>query len=154
MKQKNYKVEYIQEFAKELTFSKDFTRLSDQLLVLAEQHHRMKRLQGQVDYIIHDSPFALGMAYVDNDEYMPKNLFCEFVSTLYNNYNNLNVLIKRNPELEYQEYGRNQNINEAINKDNEIKKLLSDNNIPFVELQSGVNLVDDIIEIIEKLKSH
>ncbi len=150
MKTNNYKVEYIQEFAKELTFSEDKTRLSDQLLILGEQHHRMRRLFGQVDYLIHDSPFVMGLLYLQEDEHLPKNIYKDLIVKMYKSYNNLNIFIKRSNSHPYQEYGRNQTIEEAKEKDNEIKFLLDSENIEYIELEMGDSLVDAIYNLIKE----
>jgi len=146
MKTQDYIVEYIQEFAKELTFSRDYTRLSDQLLILGEQHHRMKRLEGQIEFLIHDSPFVMGLTYLENDKHLPKDIYIDLITTMYNSYNNLNIFLKRSTDLEYQEYGRSQSLEEAKKKDNEILQMLDDNNIPFIEIEMGKNAVRQILE--------
>jgi len=148
-KNENYKVEYIQEFAKELTFANDTTRLGDQLLILGEQHHRLHRLKGKVDYIIHDSPFILGLIYLQDDKHIPRETFGRLITEIYSSYNNLNIFLSRNiNEHGYQKYGRSQTLEESIQKDVEIKQMLLDNNIPFYEVEMGKNSVKDILELI------
>jgi nicotinamide riboside kinase len=151
MKKSDYQVEYIQEYAKELTFGKDFTKLSDQLLVLGEQHHRMYRLNGQVDFLIHDSPFVMGLTYLQDGIHLPKQTYSKLITELFASYDNLNIFLKRNiEEHAYQEYGRNQNLDEAIIKDNEIQEMLSSYNIPYMVIEMGKNSVDDIFNLIKE----
>lgn len=156
MKTDNFKVEYISEFAKELTFSEDMTRLKDQLLVLAEQHHRMFRLDGKVDFAIHDSPINMGQVYLDNDV-IPVREFKAFSDALFSRYNNINIFLQRNVEEHgYQGYGRNQTLQEAIDKDNEIKEMLTDNGLDFhvIDMSSdAVSSIYDIIKILCEIKS-
>ena len=151
MKSKDYECEYIQEFAKELTFSRDYTRLSDQLLILAEQHHRMKRLDGQVQYLIHDSPFIMGLTYLEEDEHLPKDIYANLISAMYNSYNNLNIFLERNECHTYQEYGRSQSLEEACNKDKEIKDMLDEQGIKYITMEIGPGLVDAIFTKIKEL---
>lgn len=149
MKKKSYKVEYIQEYAKDLTFGKDFVKLSDQLLLLGEQHHRMFRLKDQVDYIIHDSPFIMGMVYA-NEALFPLHELEMLMIALYDRYNHINIFLKRNTDkYTYQEYGRNQTLNEAQQKDYEIMKILKKHNLPYYEVQLGKNSVKEIHKIIK-----
>lgn len=149
MKTNNHQVEYIQEYAKELTFGKDFTKLSDQLLILGEQHHRMFRLKDQLEYLIHDSPFVMGMTYLQDDPHLPKDIYAELITTMFKSYNNLNIFLERNVEEHgYQEYGRSQSLDEAIAKDVEIKQMLIDNEIPFYTIKMGKTSVEDISEIL------
>jgi len=151
MKTNDYKVEYIQEYAKELTFGKDYTKLSDQLLILGEQHHRMFRLKDQVDYLIHDSPFVMGLVYLQYDKYLPKNEYIELIVKMYKSYNNINIFLERNVEEHgYQEYGRNQSLDNAIIKDKEIKQVLIDHDIDFVTIKMGNNILQDILNLLPK----
>lgn len=153
MKTDDNRVEYIQEYAKELTFGKDYTRLSDQLLILGEQHHRMFRLKDQLDYLIHDSPFVMGLTYLQDDEHLPKDIYAELITTMFKSYDNINIFLQRNvDEHGYQEYGRSQTLDEAIQKDVEIKKMLVDNDIPFIEIKMGKNSVKDIYNILKGVK--
>jgi len=144
MKIRDYKVEYIQEFAKELVFSEDHTRLKDQLLVLAEQHHRMFRLLGKVDYIIHDSPLNMGQVYLD-DDIIPVDKFKDFSDSLFEMYDNVNIFLQRD-ESNYQEYGRNENLEEAIEKDKEIREILDSREIPYISIKVDSNTIDKILD--------
>jgi len=148
MKTQDFKVEYIQEFAKELTFSKDYTRLSDQLLILGEQHHRMKRLEGQVDFLIHDSPFVMGLTYLEDDPHLPKDVYANLITSMYASYDNLNIFLNRSEYHAYQQYGRTQTLEQAKEKDEEIKQMLRDNNISFIEIEMGEKTLDDILKLL------
>ena len=151
MKQADYQVEYIQEYAKELTYSKDFTKLSDQLLILGEQHHRMRRLEGHVDYIIHDSPFVMGLTYLQEDPHLPKHIYEDLITTMFDSYNNVNIFLERDTEThKYQEYGRSQNLEEAIAKDKEILKMLDDKNIVYTKIPMD-DAVSTIFGMLESL---
>jgi replication-associated recombination protein RarA len=148
MKTNGFKVELVSEFAKELTFSDDMTRLKDQLLILAEQHHRMFRLQGKVEYVVHDSPINMGQVYL-NDATIPAKEFEIFNNALFNRYNNFNIFLQRNVEEHgYQEYGRSQDLQSAIELDNLIKEMLVQNNIEFHTVKMGANAVDDIYKLL------
>jgi len=150
MKVTNHKVEYVQEYAKDLTYGQDNVKLSDQLLLLGEQHHRMFRLKDHVDYVIHDSPFVTGMAYV-SEQLIPVKEYESLVLALYNRYQHINIFLRRNlEEHKYQSYGRNQSLDESLIKDTLIKTWLEDNHIPFYEVQMGKTSVQEIIKIIKK----
>jgi len=149
MKTAGYKVEYITEYAKELTFACEDTRLSDQLHILGEQHHRLKRLEGKVDYIIHDSPFVMGLMYLnDNDTHLPKTEFKNLVLSMYYSYDSINIFLKRNKEIEYQKYGRSQELSEAINIDIKIKTMLENEGIKYTEFMAHEDTVDTIYKFI------
>jgi hypothetical protein len=145
MKMAGYKVEYITEYAKELTFAGEDIRLSDQLHILGEQHHRLKRLEGKVDYVIHDSPFLMGLMYLnDNDIHLPKTEFKNLILSMYKSYNNSNIFLNRNEEIQYQKYGRSQELSEAIKIDNKIKNMLDNEDIKYMEFMAHKNTVDRI----------
>jgi len=63
MKSEGRKVELVTEYAKDLHYGKDWQRLGCQLVVTAEQYFRVYRLQDEVDWVITDSPIALGVIY-------------------------------------------------------------------------------------------
>ena len=151
MKMRGDKVEFVTEFAKELTYGQDFTKLSDQLLILGEQHHRMFRLRDKVDFILHDSPFLMGIAYLQEDGHIPINLYQELIVTMFKSYNNLNIfLVRDTDEHTYQTYGRNQTLEEAIQKDIEIMGILETNNIPYIKINVNKDTVDNILSILDK----
>lgn len=149
MKKRNDKVEYIQEYAKELTFGKDFTRLSDQLHILGEQHHRMYRLRDQVDFLIHDSPFVMGIVYLQKDIHLPKKLYKKLVTEMFKSYNNINIFLERDVDkFGYETYGRNQDLDEAIQKDKEIKDMLKKFDIPFITIKVGKKTTKKILNLL------
>jgi len=151
MKIKGYNVEYIQEYAKDLTYGKDDVKLSDQLLILGKQHHRMFRIQDQVDYIIHDSPCIAGMVYA-SEKFLPLKEFEELIKALYNRYNHINIFLKRNFNIKFQESGRRQSLEDALLLDENLKLWLNETNIIFHEVAIGVNTINDILKIIENTK--
>ena len=149
LKKGGYKIEYIPEYAKELTYGKDFTKLSDQLLVLGEQHHRTFRLQDTVDLLIHDSPFLMGLVYLQDDKHLPKKEYTKLILKMFSTYENLNIFIERDDST-YQEYGRTQSLLECKQKDNEILELLSENSIEYTKIKMSPTILDDIYYIIRK----
>lgn len=148
LKLKGYNADLTQEYAKELVYGKDWVRLSDQLSVAGEQHHRMFRLQGEVDIAVHDSPFIMGLNYCC-DTKMPVLQFSEFLVGQFNRYRNLNIMLIRNPDLDYKEEGRLQNLEESIELDNEIEQMLIKNNIPYCKVLVCDKTIDLICTAIE-----
>lgn len=151
MKAEGHKVELLQEYAKDLTYGKDHVKLSDQLYVMGKQHHKLFRLDGVVDYVIHDSPFIMGLLYLDDTGKLDRNLFTAMAIDLHSKYNNLNILLKRSSYHPYQEYGRGQSYEEAVLKDIEISQFLTDNSIPFIEIEVGEKTLNTILQKIKEL---
>lgn len=110
MKGLGYRVELVTEFAKDLTYSHDDMRLGNQLVILAEQDFRIRRLVGQVDWVITDSPLPLGIAYMtpEYEGWLTATIWAAFAR-----YENYHVLVERGSKP-YEEYGRNQDEAEAM----------------------------------------
>lgn len=153
MKKQGYKVEFISEYAKDLTYGKDFTKLKDQLLVFANQFHRYFRLiDHDIDYLIHESPSLMSLAYFTETDLIPEKEFRNLVVTIFKNTKSLNIFLERNPKYEYQSFGRNQTLEEAKELDCKILKLLIDNEVQFHKILSDDDAEDKILKLIEDLK--
>ena len=152
MKSRGYKVELVTEFAKDLVYQESYFRLKDQLMILARQNHKLWVLKDKVDYAIVDSPLLLSQHYYqDNGDYSEK-LFKDFVLDTYNRYDNLNIFLQRNiEEHPYQEYGRSQTLDEAIEIDKSIKDILKSVKAEYKTILVSSNTVKDILKLIKKL---
>lgn len=150
MKSLGYKVELVTEYAKDLTYSESFFSLKDQLMVFARQHHKLWVLKDKVEYAIVDSPLLLSNHYfVDTGEYS-EILFKQFVIDTFNRYDNTNILLERNIiEHPYQEYGRTQTLEEAIEIDVSIKNILIKNDIPYQSVISSREAISDILKTLK-----
>lgn len=122
MSMRGHKVELVTEFAKDLTWGKNWLALDHQLSILAEQDRRLRVLEGQVEYAITDSPLPTGIAYMgaEYEGWLDKATW-----SAYDRYFNYHVLLHRNKELGYQEHGRNQNLEAAMVLDNVLDCLFS-----------------------------
>ena len=125
LKVQGYDCEMVTEFAKDLVWEKRNETFKDELYIFAKQNHRLFRVYGKVDIIVTDRPLLLTNAYYQ--------------------YNNLNLLLKR--QTVYQENGRNQSEEEAMQIDKIIQDLLEFNGISYYTVNN--NDLDDIIEIIK-----
>ncbi len=150
MKIRGYKVEFITEYAKELTYDKSYIKLKDQLLVFANQFHRYYKLQNiGLDYLIHESPFVMGLSYINPDDIIPEEEFKTLVLSLFNRTDNINIYIERNEKNGYQEFGRNQNLEESKKLEKAILNILDSNNIPYIKLKSSKKTHKKILKIIK-----
>lgn len=118
MKLKGFQVELVTEFAKDLTYDKSFSVLKDQLLVFAEQHHRLFRLEGQVEWAITDSPLPLACIYANEDF---RGWMSEAVLGAYNRFLNFDIFVRR--VKPYAQYGRNESEAQAVALDRDIRFL-------------------------------
>ena len=72
MKVKNYSVELVTEYAKDLVWAERVKTFKDQLYIFSKQNHRLFCLQDKVKYAITDSPLLLSHIYA------PENYFKGF----------------------------------------------------------------------------
>jgi hypothetical protein len=138
MKKHHMSVEYTYEFPKEVAWEGNVSQLRDQFFITANQHRNISRLYGKVDYIIVDSPIVLGCFYEQRyGEGYPASHYGmsglgKFLWNLFKQYNNINILLKRNDET-YDTNGRLQDLQEAIEIDEDIKETLDVNSIRYSE---------------------
>jgi AAA domain len=138
MKRHHMNVEYTYEFPKEVAWEGNISQLKDQFFITANQHRNISRLYGKVDYIIVDSPIVLGCFYEQRygngypGSFYSKSCFDKFLWSLFNQYDNINILLKRNND-NYDPNGRMQDLKEAIEIDNDIKETLDINSVPYIE---------------------
>jgi hypothetical protein len=120
MKTQGHNVELVSEYAKDLTWSKDWQGLSNQLLILGQQDQRLRRLVGQVEWVITDSPLPTGIAYM-GDSWKP--WLEDATWACFDQYINFDVLLHRQASNGFQKEGRNQTHEEAMVLDNVLDNL-------------------------------
>ena len=142
LKWRNINCEMAPEFAKEKVWEKSLDILRNQIYIFGKQLQTIKRLEHQVDVIITDSPLLLSLIYGHKE----KSSFKQLVIDTYNDYNNLDIFLKRSKP--YNPKGRLQNESEAKEKDHEIKSMLISNHIVPIEIETGRESVIKIADII------
>lgn len=146
LKQAGVNCELVQEYAKELVWSEDWTKLENQFYVSAKQNIRIKRLLGKVDVIITDSPILIGCAYMDdvpdNDNLKTfiKETFLEESEFSYN------FFIERTKA--YNPKGRVQTLEEAKECDEEIRTLVSEVSGLYISIKGDHTAAENISRII------
>ena len=121
MKSMGHRVELVTEYAKDLTYEQNFGSLKNQFLIAAMQDQRLRRLEGNVEWAITDSPLPLGIHYCtrEYEEWVP-----EAIEAAYDRYDNFDFLVRRCKR--YQTYGRTQTEHEALAIDVSIKAIFDD----------------------------
>lgn len=151
MKSLGYKVELVTEFAKDLVYQESFFRLEDQLMIFARQNHKLWVLKDKVDYVIVDSPLLLSNHYFRYNGDYDENMFKALVVDTFNRYDNLNILLKRNTvNHPYQEYGRMQTLEEAIQIDASIESILNTVNAPHTTIEVSSSTVNDVLNFVKE----
>lgn len=140
LKKMGKNVELVTEFAKDLTYSDDKTKLNDQFFVSAEQNHRILRLKdSNPDFVVTDSPIFMGMAYVNYSDEIINVAFKRMLTAMFSSYDNINFVIYS--DHKYSGFGRNETEKEAKDKHLKIKRLMKTNLIQFTDVQN----VDDVL---------
>ena len=123
--------EMAREVAKRKVWQGDHESLKDQDYISALQRRELEILLGQVDVVISDSPLLLGCIY--SPSHYPDS-FKQFTKWSFDQYNNLNFLVKRTKP--YNPKGRNHNELESDQIHLELEKLLNGFNLPYHEVVS------------------
>lgn len=130
--------EYFKELILEQTQKGDF---GGQLSILSEQNRRLARLLGKNDFAVTDCPLPLITYYTPND-YIES--FKSFSLDLFRQYDNVNYFLQRNHEFETEKRDHDEHQSNQIHL--ELIEFLSLHQIPFKMIQTGPNLVQEIIE--------
>lgn len=133
MKLAGYNVEEVTEYAKDMVWEERFNIFSDQIYILGKQNRRLLRLTNKVGFALTDSPILMGITYMVNTPY--DATLRRLIAEVFKSYDNLNIFINRNHE--YQEIGRNQTADESDLLAGQIKDLLIEFDIPFIEVNSN-----------------
>ena len=144
--------ELVTEFAKELVWHHMgidpqnpvylSAELSDQLFIFAHQHRRILRLYGQVEYIVTDSPLVNSALYCPKD--YPEE-FIHLVMAMDRRFRQHNFLLERNPLIAYEDSGRCHTIHESIQKDMEIRNIMTSAGIDFTTLENNEHTLGRIM---------
>ena len=149
MKAQGLNAELVTEYAKDVTWEKRSNLLNDQIYLLAKQNRRMARLlEHPVDYAITDSPILLCAAYCRIGN-VPYNHLEPLILEVFNNYQNINVMIDRDPEF-YQQVGRSQTLDEAYQIDSVVKHMLYEYGISYHTLHITKDAVtpEQVLELV------
>ena len=123
-------------------------KLSDQLYITSKQNRKMNTVYDKVDVIITDSPLLLGQQYAPVG-YLNGH-FDKLVLELFNQYNNVNILLTRTKE--YAEYGRSQTLAEAKDIDVSIKEMLQQLKLEYLVADGDFGTIPGLVKlVIDKL---
>lgn len=141
------KVELVTEVIKDYVYDDNKEAMADQVLITAQQNHRLRRLQGKVDFVISDASLLNGVIY--NEFYDDvDNLSTSISRKLYNQYDNMVFLLPRKPE--YDQYGRSQTLEEAQFIDELFVKNLDELGIQYYDMRlfTHEEMPDQILKVL------
>lgn len=146
LKKQGKSVELVSEFAKDCVWEQRNNIFTEQDLIFAEQHRRIRRLVSRnIEYAITDSPLLLTLLYTP--DWYPKT-FEPFVMDVFHSYTNHNFFLRRNLSLQYDDTGRNQNYEQAKQKDAEMEQLLFDRGISYCTINVNDYTEENIFNIL------
>lgn len=150
IKMRGYSSEIVPEFAKKLVWAKEFELLNNQYFVSNQQYKDIKAVNGHIPYIVTDGSLLHGLVYNRNNPENTSNIEKTEKAILkwYSEFNNIVFFLERNPDVKYEQEGRIQTEEEAIQIDFLLKDILKEFNIPFISMKSDVSLVSKISDII------
>lgn len=141
MKIKGMSVEEVTEFAKYLVLAKRMWQLeSDQLYILAKQHHKMLILKGAYEFAVTDSPLMLAGYYYEEiarsgGSASPSREFVSLCADYAQSFDNLNLFLTRDfRKSAFEEQGRAHGVADSERIDKEQREFLKRNNQQWVEI--------------------
>lgn len=134
------------EFPKDMVWELQHEAFDDQNFLFGNQFHRLWRVRGKVDVIVCDSPILFSLVYRRD----------EFSEDFYNNvvkshltFNNFNIFLERDPNIPYEENGRNETFEQA--KEVDLKMITMLNNTiggDYITLRSSVDTINQIAKMV------
>lgn len=126
-------VELCTEVIKDYVYSENKEAMNDQVLITAQQNHRLRRLQGKVDFVISDASLLNGVVY--NEFYHDsENISTELCQTLYKQYENIVFYLPR--KQKYDQYGRTQSEEEAKQIDQIFLDKMDELGVEYVDMRA------------------
>ncbi len=139
--------EFVQEYAKNLVWLKDFETLNNQHMVSKYQYELFKKIDGTVEYIVTDGSLLHGLYYnrynFDNNSNIEKTE--NYILKCFNEFNNIVIMLDRG-NFNYETAGRLQAKDEAEEIDVILRHTLKRFNVPFDIFSSDITKMDNIVD--------
>jgi hypothetical protein len=151
LKMRGLNVEYVSEYAKQLTWLKEYELLHNQHHVSHQQYRMLDSLKDSVDIIVTDGSLLHGLVYniIDRNNTSNIDKTANSILNWFNQFNNIVVYLERDLSFNYQQAGRTQTLEEAIHIDNLLKYVLFDNKIEYRTWKVGDKDINPLVEEIE-----
>ena len=133
-------VEYVQEYAKELVWTKKFRKLNDQYAVSEKQYSRFHAINGHVDYIVTDGSLLHGLYYNRNNTHNLSNVEKteEAILEFYSEFDNIVIFLERG-DFAYEQEGRIETEEQAHTIDKELQEILHSKGIIFSKFKADLD---------------
>lgn len=139
MKDAGLSVEMVHEWVKLPVWAGETHVLDDQLYILAKQNHALRRLNGQVKFILTDAPLLMSLVYSQ------RRAVHEIAKACATEYENTHVFLRR--VKPYQTGGRTQNERQARELDDKISYMLTHNVGDFHLLDADEGAAAEVMKV-------
>ena len=159
MKTLNYNVELITEFAKDLVYENRELALENQIYIFGKMYHKLYRVENKVDWVVIDSPLLLNSVYKRRNkrlDFIDNTIFDTLIKSVYDSFNNYDICLIRDNDVEFQQAGRVQDLDQSKIIDDQILSALQLHNCKYISILNKKgnidNTINDILSIIKKEK--
>jgi len=128
-----FSAEIVSEYAKQLVWLEKLELLNNQYHISFLQYNLFKSINNKVEYIITDGSLLHGLVYnetnLDNVSNVQKTE--EHILKWFHQFNNITLFLERNKNVDYEQTGRIQDLEEALKIDQLLLNKLNQHSIPF-----------------------
>ena len=147
--EKKFTVEFVQEYAKNLVWTRDFDTLNNQYHVTQHQYKLLEQMNGHLDFIVTDGPVIQGLYYnLHNPDNVSDHAKTQkFILDCHAKFNNINIVLRRG-NFDYEPHGRLQTEGEAREIDVILCHLLRQHDVKFATFEADASdekIVDAIV---------
>lgn len=144
MKCAGIKCEYTPEYVKDVVYENRTNLLKNQEYLFVQQLSRMRRLVGNVDYIVTDSPLLQYVAYIPEDFELPSLEL--LILEAYDMFDNTDILLER--VNDYQTHGRYQTEEQAKAIDEQTMSILNNYAGDFYILPANDESIKNVLKLV------
>ena len=147
LKKRHVDVDLVTDFAKDMIIQGNVLAMQNQLYVWASQLYRNRCAYERATITITDTPVMLGAIYNTRSTTHFFNVALEE----YHRFNNYNLMIPRNADIEYSMFGRVHNEDQSIQLGHDIDAMMETAEIPhriFYE-EELPDIIDEILSIVQ-----
>ena len=138
-------VELIPDYAKSLVWQKDYEALKNQYHIAQQQYRMLDLLDGQVQFLVTECSLPQVLYYNQNysDNICDVEKTRKQIIDWYRQFNNVNVVVERDPEKPYVHTGRFQDEEQAKVVDHGLRATLRHEGLAFTPLKPDIQTIHD-----------
>ncbi len=155
LKSQGFDAEYVDEWIKEAAWLGYHDLFNQPDVIAANQRRKLETVKQHCTIVVTDCPLILTVPYAKyNVKKWPHESFSAMVTTLFNQYNNYNVWLERNPTI-FKQTGRRETLSDATKLDSLIKEFI-DNNVKIDISCKNDSAVIETIEnnLVKRMTQH